>query len=337
MILYKKDFIICYEDTADNNKIKYVYNAFAEFEDAGSGSILISIYRFQGRSHKNFFRAEVLASTITNRLGVAYGTTVEDVIFGFNLGMDTNWQDQTTDPIIVKFNKVANSTTLASAAAIEDKTITLTSATGAADGKYIVLFHPGSERFSTFQQVGAAAGAVITLDSEVDFAYPAGTFVDIADTNLAVDGSSTTQVFGLRGTGAPPGVDITFDCTRIIMSCLTDSAVSLAEFASIPALTNGLQLRERNGRYKNIWNIKTNREIDAIFGTDWKAYAATNPSQGQDGFTARLTFSGPEKMGVAVRLPIGTDLEILVQDDLTAVTQDIQLLEVFAEGHITEP
>jgi hypothetical protein len=50
-----------------------------------------------------------------------------------------------------------------------------------------------------------------------------------------------------------------------------------------------------------------------------------------------LTFSGPEKMGVAVRLPIGTDLEILVQDDLTAVTQDIELLEVFAEGHITEP
>jgi hypothetical protein len=336
MILYKSDETIFFED---GNEKYYPHKSNVDYSDEGGNQIAIVIRKQPGdivHPIGSTIRRVYPASTVLDFNGDAYGTTVKDVINGVNRGQDTNWQDQHTDDVIVKFNKVANSTTLASAAAIGDKTVTLTSATGTAAGKYIVLFHPSSERFSTFHQVGAAAGAVITLDSEVDFAYPDGTFVDIADTNMAVDGSSTTQVFGLRGTGAPPGVDITFDMTRIIISCLTDSIVSLSKFASITALTHGLQLRQRNSRYKNIWNVKSNREIDAIFGTDWKPYAAVNPSQGQDGFTARLTFGGPEKIGVVKRLPIGTDVEILVQDDLTVNTGDIQLLEVYAEGHIVE-
>lgn len=337
MILYKKNNQVYYEDIGGSGEIKGVPDIQIEFEDHSSDSqITISLFRYQNREHKNFFDQTFDYTDILDENSVAYGDSFIDVTKGYDSGIDTNWQDQTTDPVIVKFNKVANSTTLASAAAIGDKTITLTSATGSADGKYIILFNAAAERFSTFHQVGAAAGAVITLDSEVDFAYAGGTFVDIADTNMAVDGSSTTQVFGLRGTGAPPGVDITFDCTRIMISCLTDSVVNLGLFASIAPLTNGLVMRERNGRFKNVWNIKSNREIDAIFGTDWKPYAALNPSQGQDGFTARLTFGGPEKMGVVVRLPIGTDLEVLVQDDLTVDTQDIELLEIYAEGHIVE-
>jgi len=65
---------------------------------------------------------------------------------------------------------------------------------------------------------------------------------------------------------------------------------------------------------------------------DWTPYAALNPVQGIDGFVARLTFAGQNKVGVAIRLPIGQDLEVLVQDDLEAITK----LEIVAEGHIVD-
>ena len=122
-----------------------------------------------------------------------------------------------------------------------------------------------------------------------------------------------------------------------MISCLTTDGVSLAEFANIPALAHGLVFRSRNGRYHNSFNVKSNREIDAIFGTDWKPYASINPQQGHDGFTARLTFAGIDKIGVVKDLPIGMDYEILVQDALdVGDPNSITLLEVYAEGHLSE-
>ena len=244
--------------------------------------------------------------------------------------MDVALQDQTTDAIIAYFNQVHNSTTLASPAVQDAKTVTVTSATGIVAGTYLVLFDPISARFTTFFVVGVA-GVVITLDSAIDFAYPAGTFVDAAVVDLGVNGAGTTQVFGLRGTGAPPGVDISFDVTRIILQCVTASPVSIPLFGDLAALTNGLLLRSRNDRFKNILNFKTNGDIDNTM-FDFRIYAADNPAQGVDGFTARLTFGGQNKIGVVIRLPIGDDLEFHVQDDLSGLTR----FRILAEGHIVE-
>lgn len=340
MILYKKDNYLCYEDIGGTGRVKCVDDSRAEFDDAGNNEIIVSLYRYQGRAHKNFFTKTFNTSDIKDRLNVSYGTTFKDVIFGFNKGLDVNAQDQTTDDVIIKFNKFTNGTTLSVAGSIDDRTITLTSVAGEIAGKYIVLFHPSSKRFSTFHQVGAAAGNVITIDGPLDFDYPVGTFVDLSDTNMAVDGSSTPQIFGLRGTGAPPGVDIDFDMTRIIMSCLTATSVDLSKFGDLDALPNGLQFRQRNNRYKNSFNIKTNREIDFIFGTGWKPYSAQNAQQGQHGFTAMLTYADMGNIGVSKRLPIGTDFESIVQDNLLAAQsggRQITLLEIMAEGHIVEP
>ncbi len=90
-------------------------------------------------------------------------------------------------------------------------------------------------------------------------------------------------------------------------------------------------MRSRNGRIKNIFNVKSNGEIDGIT-LDWKPYSALTPVQGQHGFTARLTFTGQDKIGVAIRLPIGEDLEVWIQDDLTGITS----LRIMAEGHIVD-
>jgi hypothetical protein len=239
-------------------------------------------------------------------------------------------QDQHTPVMIAKFNQVQASTTLTVQAVIDAYTITVASGTGLVNGRYIILFHPASERYSVFTVV-SFAGLVVTLDTPIDFAYPVGTFVDIAITNMNVNGSGTPEFFGLRGTGAPPGIDISVDITRILFHCLTDTAVDLSKFADLTKLTRGLVMRARNGDKRNIFNVKSNGEIAGIM-LDWIPYAKTNPVQGVDGFTARLTFNGDDKMGVTQRLPIGEDLEVIIQDDLT----DIVLLEIVAEGHIVQ-
>ncbi len=250
---------------------------------------------------------------------------------GYQKNMDVALQDQHTPAIIAYFNEVEESTTLAAPTVINGKTVTLTNTTGAAVGKYIILFHPGSVRFYTGHITSIAALPTVSVDTPLDFAYPAGTFIDIAITDMSVNGSSTTRVFGLRGIGAPPGVELTFDVTRVIFQCEADSAISLAKFADIAALTNGLVMRKRDGTFHNIWNVKTNKEIAGIM-YDWTPYAATNPQQGEDGFVSRLTFAGQNKIGITERLKIGEDLEILVQDNLTAVTD----FKIIAQGHVVE-
>ncbi len=335
MILYQKNNQLYYEDIGGTDEIRCVPGAQAEFDDHSSDSqITISLYRFQGRGHKNFFTETFLYTAILGEDGVAYGDSFADVTNGFDNGIDVNVQDQTTPVVIAKFSQTTNQTTLSVDTAIDDDTITLTSVTGATDGKYITLFNPTESRFSLFTQVGAAAGNVITLDTPMDFAYDAGTFVDIGTINMAVDGSSTTQVFGLRGGGTPPGVDLDFDVTRLIITCLTTTTPTLDQFGNITRLTKGLVCRRRDGTFQNIFNVKDNIEIAGIL-FDFQLLSTVG--QGQDGFWARITFAGPSKIGVALRLGVGEDLEILVQDALNTGTPNIERIEIVAEGHIVEP
>lgn len=254
-------------------------------------------------------------------------------VSGGGQALDVALQDQTTDAIIVYFNQVHDSTTLAAAVpdiTTEPRIIVVASATGIVIGSYIILFDPASVRFSTFF-VTAVNGVNITLDSPIDFEYPIGTFVDVAIVDMSVNGSVTPEVFGLRGVGVPPGIDLSFDVTRLIFTCIAASPVSSSLFADIAALTNGLLLRSRNERVKNIFNVKDNREIQGLM-FDFTPSVATNPAQGEDGFVGRLTFAGNHKIGVAIRLPIGEDLETWVQDNLLGITD----LRIIAEGHIAE-
>ena len=341
MILYKRNNQVYYEDIGGTGEIRGVPDVQVEFDNHSSDSrITISIFRYQDRDHKNFFRQTFDYDQVFDENSVAYGDSFLDITDGYDRGVDVNIQDQTTRPIIAKFNRVTNSTTLASDASLEDTTIAVTSATGISVGSYIILFNPIEVKFAFATVTSIAGSPTITLDTPLDFAFPSGTFVDVAVTDIstAIGTLGSPVVFGLRGTGAPPGVDLDVDITRIIFTCVANSPVNLIKFCNLARLVNGLVLRRRNDVYENIFNIKDNGEIAGIM-FDFNVSVATNPSQGIDGFVSRLTFAGSSKIGVAIRLPIGDDLEVLTQDDLnTAQSGDsITLLEMVAEGHIVEP
>jgi len=251
-----------------------------------------------------------------------------------NGAIPINIQDQHTPIVIAKFSQTHDSTTLASPTVINDRTINITNASGFVVGDYITLFNPEAVRFSLFTATGVS-GNIITLDTPLDFNYSVGTFVDAGITNLAVDGSITPQIFGLRGSGAPEGVELSFDVTRIIFTMITTDPIDLSLFGDLTELDNGLVLRKRDGVYNNIFNVKSNREVaNMLF--DFTPYVATNPSHGENGYIARMTFGGQSKMGVTIRLDTGDDLEMLVQDALNEIQGSSQIIifEVIAEGHI---
>ena len=274
-------------------------------------------------------RARVLRAPYTDFVSPS-GSSAEEVaeaIENLNVGVDVNIQDQHSPAVIQKFNQVHNSTTLSDDAVKYSYTLEVTDATGIVVGTHLVLFNVDAIRFSSFTVLNVAS-TTITVDSQIDFDYPTGTFVDAAITDMSVDGSSTPQIFGLRGTGIPPGIELDVDITRLIFKCYTVTNPTFSDFGDIEnGITRGFMLRKRDGETFNIFNVKDNGEFAGIM-FDFQFISATG--QGQPGFLGRLTFGGQSKIGVVQRLALGEDLEIVIQDNLSALT----LLEVVAEGHI---
>jgi hypothetical protein len=165
----------------------------------------------------------------------------------------------------------------------------------------------------------------------LDFAYAAGAQITNGITNMAVNGSVTPQVFGLRVSD--PGLPLTVDVTRLMFLCTSVALNDLSTFGDIAGgLAKGIQIRKRDGTFNNIFTAKTNGELEGIM-FDFHIHAKTNPVQGQDGFTGRLTFGGQSKMGVVVRVGPDEDLECIIQDDLSSLTTFI----VIAEGSAVIP
>ena len=245
--------------------------------------------------------------------------------------LEVQISDQTTPALIFPMNRVNNTSALSVDGVGEETTVTVDTTTGFVDGAFIVIANADEGRFYRGIQIGAPVGSVITLDTPLDFSYPAGTQITSGSINLAVNGTlASPQVFSLRASD--PGLPTVVDVTRLIFSCITDTAVDLTKFGDIAGgLTNGIVLRRKDGTISNIFNSKTNFDLSSIM-YDFQVAAATNPNQGQDGFVGRMTFAGTNKMGVAIRIGPDEDLELLVQDPLSTLL----LFTITAEGHVVQ-
>ena len=237
-------------------------------------------------------------------------------------------QDQTTPPVILPLSRLVDETTLSAAAVRDEYTFTVADPTGFVDGLLIFLSTPATGEVMFCEQVGAPADSVITIDRPLDYAFVSGTYVSCNDTDMAVNGATTPVIFSLR----PGNIEsaITVDVTRIMIAMTTTAAVDLSKFGDIAAgLTYGITLRRVDGRTNNIFNVKTNGGLAAI-AYDISFYDAQNATQGQHGLTARLTFAGMNKLGVAIRIGPDDDLQLIVHDNLSSLLK----FSVIAEGHI---
>lgn len=236
--------------------------------------------------------------------------------------------DQTTPPFIIPLSQYKDDTPITVATALDDYTLTLTDTTNFIDGTFVVLYDTAGSRYWFGYQVGAPVGQVITVDRPLDYTFQIGDIATAGITNMAVDGSGTPQIFRVRL--GDPGLNVSIDIVRIIITIYAESTVNLSTFGDIEGgITNGVTLRRIDGDYHNIFNVKTNGDISSI-AYDTMEYSSTNPQQGQDGLVARLTFGGQDKMGIVLRIGANEDLQLIINDDLTDLTRML----IIAEGSV---
>lgn len=252
-------------------------------------------------------------------------------------GLDVNIQDQTSPIVITKVSRLKfEDQSLALAAVKEARNVFVEIADigNFVAGDLITIFSIPDNRFYQGKALVVNGGTgEITLDTPLDFAYPVTSYITSATTNLAVDGSSTPVIFGVRNTvnRIPSKVDI----TRIIITATMDDNGDFSEFLNIPIITNGLVARRVDGEITNYFNVKSNKELTALM-YDFQLIDTALFGGGQAGAFGRLTFAGQNKIGVVVRLEEDDDFQIVIQDDLTITPggDGIDIFEITVEGHL---
>jgi len=263
-------------------------------------------------------------------MGVAYGIDPNGAPKALKVdefgAQDINIQDQTSPTLILPMVQQLGLATLSVDAVLNAYTVTVTSASGFAVGQHFRIINSAADRYY-FGTILSIAANVITLDTQMDFVYVAGSEVTISNINMAVDGSVTPVIFILR-TGSP-SIPSSVDITQIHITCITATAVDLNKFGDLAALTRGLAFRRVNAARSNIFNVKSNKDLAGL-ASCFNPYTATNPVHGVDGFTSCIGFGGQGRIGVVLRIDQFGNLEMIVQDDLTLLTS----LVVMLEGHV---
>ena len=246
-------------------------------------------------------------------------------------GADVYIQDQHTDILDFFLMNIQGTFTPLSDTVINTRVFTASPGHGISIGDTINFYE--GVKFSQFLVLDVV-GDVITIDSPFDLAYTPASTNSRGIVNMNVNGSVTPVVFSIGPI--PPTAPATknqWDVTRFMFVIQDGSSMDSSMFGTISGgLTNGIVIRQKNGFYKNYFNVKTNG--------DWglRAYDMSFDDRAGGGgsyfFRARRTFAGPSKTGVTIRIK-GEDsdfFEIVIQDDLTSLEDVVSV----TQGHVVE-
>jgi hypothetical protein len=165
---------------------------------------------------------------------------------------------------------------------------------------------------------------LLTLDRPLDSAYTIGADVEVVNTNMNVSGTLASPIiFSLQ----PPvsGNQSVWHVDRILITAADSLAMDDGKFVSIAALTNGVVLREDKSSNFTIANWKTNGDMRRTFYD--LEYTDKAPA-GENGLAGRFTFKKADTI-VEINGADSEELQILIQDDLTALTS----FRITAQGH----
>ena len=294
-----------YKDDSTNIQFKYIDDSTQD-----------SVFQFSELVNEN----DIAWSSISSLLDWLRINTGSAIKINDSGSIDVVNQSSISPLVIVRATELIAETTLTTKAVIGDKDLIVSSNVGASIGSGLTVYSVLNNRVSFFTILNIV-GSVITVDSPIDFDYEISSFVQFGNYNMAVNGSVTPRIFGVRNPTAND-IDFEVDLTRMILSMELISSGDYDEFGNIPALTNGLVCRFVDGRRQNIFNVKTNRELDTLM-YDFKFIAASG--QSPDGLSGRFTF---ERLGSVIRLKPFEDLQFIVQDNL----EGLNVFEILLEG-----
>lgn len=219
----------------------------------------------------------------------------------------------------------ATSTTLTAASSIGDTSITVASVAGFAAGDYIQI--GGHSGDITYTKIIAIVGLVISLNRPLGHIRPIGATVEkiLLDISGLIGSMASPQSYKIF-----PSSGQVWHIERMMLEMVHATAGDLALFGDIVALTNGVILRRYDGGTATfntftVWNSNEDIFLDTA---DIRFLARS----GGGGNYATISFGSFADIGVTVKLDAaaGDYLEILVQDDITALTN----FKVKVQGHL---
>lgn len=237
-------------------------------------------------------------------------------------------QDQFTQFFDFRLAANPGNSSVATATAIESRTLIVADASSASVGDYAVVF-PSPYGYSTEIYVGkifSIATNTLTMDTPINRVYAIGDIVLFRDSEIALANGSVTPV--IYDLPLPAG-NISLDVTRFIFSIISATEPDDSLFGDIAALTNGIVIRHNSTQFgiRNIWNAKTNGDLAVL------AYEVTYTDKaggGAFGTRVLLTLNAQAFHGVTIRMLPGDSIELIVQDDLTALNS----FQVVVQGHV---
>lgn len=155
------------------------------------------------------------------------------------------------------------------------------------------------------------------LDSPVPYGFIPDSAVVLEVTNkLNVNGSATRLTYT---TENPSNSNFSFDITGVRFIISDAPAMDNGKFGGIDAIERGCVLRKKaiDGTAAHYGNFKSNGDFKLVFNNgdyDDKAPA------GENSFSTEWEIAGQQNMGVTIRLRPGECLDLIIQDNLTALT-----------------
>jgi len=206
---------------------------------------------------------------------------------------------------------------LASNATLDTYTITLVGGHGTVAGNVICLKQSG--RFYQGLAINVATN-VITLDSPLDFAFTTSATAFRSTSEMIVNGSVTPQIFSVS-----PPAGTSWHVYGMDLAITDGTAMDDSTFGGITALTKGLVFRQKDGTYKNFFNVKSNGEFH--LRASFMEYSSKAPA-GSFGLNVELDFV--DHNGCAVLLKEGDEMQLIIQDDLTGLSS----FKATVSGHV---
>jgi hypothetical protein len=233
-------------------------------------------------------------------------------------------QDQFTPSVFRHFYRILSIHSLLSPGTPNDSQIAISGTHSPGDQ---LLINDGTD-VRELGQVLAFSSPIATLDRPLDTAYdPAACEVRKVSYNLAVNGAASPVTFIFE---VPLGSTKELDLQSFVIAMVCASQPDDSKFGDLSALTKGVVMRSnyQSLNYFNFINAKTNGEIKEV--SDDYEYS-DKAGGGAYAFVSRTDIR--RNWGVTVRMFGGLRLELIVQDDLSGLTD----FHILTRGHVVEP
>lgn len=262
---------------------------------------------------------------------ITTGTDADDA-YVTNNGLDVNVQDQSTVTVDSRMLQASGSPfTLNASTTAGATTFVTTAATGLVAGDAIFMAEGNRSYIGEVSVATGGAPDTVTVRVPIPVVFTAAAYVTKVLADMA--GSSTGTIASPDTFLVSNGGTIAIDVTRILIKMVTATAPVFTDFGDIAGgLTNGCVLRKydsANSNYQNIAHWKDNSDM-AEYMYDFDLLSTLGV--GVDGLKGRMTFGGQSKHGVVIRLEEDDQLQLVIQDDISALTS----FRIMVQGHITD-